>query len=528
MARPPSRFATEAAEIAKKRAAAAKKKKTGKAAPPPQDEAQPDLPEAPPIEAYESEQPSAEVLDIREARKRQREARFTRDARGAEFDATAGDEAQVYQAIRNRLARNDNGGVYPTHANLLTILRLDPKLTGLVVRDEFGLCDIVTRAPPEIDDTDPLSGPYPRPYSDADTMCILAYLQVRWARGFKLSHVHECVGSESGRLGFHPVCRWLAGLEWDGKARLDLWLTHTFGVKADAYHKAVGSMTLIAAVRRVRRPGVKFDNVLIIEGIQGSMKSTAVGVLFTDDWFSDQISDISKKDACQELAGKWCIELGEIVPIIKADKEVAKAFLSRRVDHYRPTYGRRAIDIPRQNIFIGTTNETAYLNDPTGNRRYWPVSCLTKAADIQWLRENREQLWAEAAHREAQHEAIFMDNQSEAMMEATAAQSGRMIEESWSERVLHWANNPYPKGEEAPICDLDGNTLSEYRPFKHVTTTLILLNACDVPVKDHDRARQMRVADIMKTAGWANIVKRYQGKLIRVWQRQDADGEDEG
>lgn len=526
MARPPSRFATEAAEIAKKRAAAAKKKKTGKAAPPPQDEAQPDLPEAPPIEAYESEQPSAEVLDIREARKRQREARFTRDARGAEFTFGEGsdDDAAVYQAIRNKLARNDNGAVYPVHSNLVTILRLDPRLTGLVVRDEFALRDIVTRAPPEVtDDIEPLPGPYPRPLTEGDVVAVLVYLQVRWSRGFKLSHVHECIPTEAARQGFHPVVRWLAGLQWDQKPRLDLWLSHVFGTPPDAYHKAVARMTLIAAVRRVRQPGVKFDTVPIFEGLTGSLKSTAIMVLFSRDWFSDQISDISKKDAAIDLSGKWCIELGEIVSIVKADKDVAKQFLSRGVDHYRPPYGRYVIDVPRQSIFIGTTNETNYLEDSTGNRRYWPVRCLTGMADLQWLRENRDQLWAEAAERESKHELIYMEAQSDALEAATVAQSARMVEDSWTERVLHWANNPYPHG---PEYDEDGNKLSQYQPFKEVTTALIMEHALSIPAERQDRARQMRIADIMKNAGWTNKPLWRQGKTIRVWRGPDHDEAD--
>ena len=54
---------------------------------------------------------------------------------------------------------------------------------------------------------------------------------------------------------------------------------------------------------------------------------------------------------------------------------------------------------PRQCVMIGTTNDTDYLRDATGNRRFWPIKC--EFVDLEWLKENREQIWAEAAYRES-------------------------------------------------------------------------------------------------------------------------------
>ena len=194
---------------------------------------------------------------------------------------------------------------------------------------------------------------------------------------------------------------------------------------------------LIAAVRRVWQPGCKYDELVVLEGDQGIGKSPAIKILFGADWFTDQISHLSSKDAAIDLRGKWCVELAEIEHIIRAEVETVKAFLSRAIDHYRPPYGRAAIDVPRQSVLIGTTNATEYLRDATGNRRVWPVKCLSavgSGADLDWLRANRDQLWAEATQREANAETIWLDDVATNTV-AIQAQAARLAEDPWQDKV---------------------------------------------------------------------------------------------
>jgi putative DNA primase/helicase len=168
------------------------------------------------------------------------------------------------------------------------------------------------------------------------------------------------------------------------------------GVPSSPLADAFGRKFLISAVARVMRPGCKVDHVLIFEGLRGTMKSKTLRALVGDDWFTDQISDLGTKDWCQDLRGVWVIELSELSAIRPGEVEKVKAYISRQVDHYRPSYGRRTIDVPRQRVFIGTTNAREYLSDITGNRRYWPVTCVK--LDLDATHRDREQIWAVAAY----------------------------------------------------------------------------------------------------------------------------------
>jgi hypothetical protein len=206
---------------------------------------------------------------------------------------------------------------------------------------------------------------------------------------------------------FHPVIDYLAGLTWDKVPRLDTWLI-TYGGAADTeYVRSISAMVLIAAVRRVRKPGCKFDELLVLESGQGKLKSSALRALCPDEsWFSDDFPlDVDAKEVIERTLGKWIIEAGELAGMRGSQVESLKAMLSRAVDGpIRMAYGRESIERARQFIAIGTTNSEVYLKDTTGNRRYWPIR--VKSFDLAGLIAIRDQLWAEASAREAKGESI--------------------------------------------------------------------------------------------------------------------------
>lgn len=229
------------------------------------------------------------------------------------------------------------------------------------------------------------------------------------------------------RNRYHPVREYLRSLAWDQEPRIERWLIDYAGAPDTPYVRAVSRIVMVAAVRRIRKPGSKYDEMLILESPQGTDKSSALRALAShDDWFTDDLplgSDTRR--FMESTAGKWIVEAGELKGMGRSDVAALKACLSRQRDEARMAYGHKNVRVARQFVIIGTTNETeGYLRDATGNRRFWPVR--VQRFNLERLRADRDQLWAEAAEAEALGESIRLDPRlyEAAAVEQEARQSG--------------------------------------------------------------------------------------------------------
>jgi predicted P-loop ATPase len=281
--------------------------------------------------------------------------------------------------------------------NVLLALEQEPELMNAFGYDEMLQTEMLLRPLFEEDN----KGFKPRPVTDADVTAVQSWLQWFGFRRLGKDATHEAVNKHARAHAYHPVRDWLDGLKWDGKPRLGTWLTTYLGAQSTSvdgeagYVEEIGKMFLIGMVARIYKPGCKLDYMPILEGIQGALKSTACSIL-AGEYFTDQLPDITRKDAFQHLRGKWLVEVAELHAYTRAEIEQFKAFLVREIERYRPPWGRKEVHEPRQCAFIGTTNRSLYLKDETGNRRYWPVK--TGTIDIERLRANTAQLFAEAVH----------------------------------------------------------------------------------------------------------------------------------
>jgi len=237
--------------------------------------------------------------------------------------------------------------------------------------------------------------------------------------------IQECL---QGR--FDPVCDYLDQLQWDGVPRLRQWLATYLGAEATTVNCAIGGLSLVAAVRRARVPGFKFDQITVLIGEEGRGKSQAIETLAGPDNFSDQtiltLDDRAQQEAIQ---GVWLYEIADLAGMSKADVEKVKAFASRRADRARPAYGRTRVDKPRRCVFFATTNHRTFLKAQTGNRRFWPVQ--TGRVDLHGLARDRDQLWAEAAAIESRAVPLLLP---EALWSETARlQDERLDHDPWED-----------------------------------------------------------------------------------------------
>ena len=249
--------------------------------------------------------------------------------------------------------------------------------------------------------------------------------------------VIDLVCSENPR---NKLTEWLDSLTWDGIPRVDTWMEVSLDCEKSDYYKDVSRKFMISACARAYAPGCKVDTVLMLIGNQGIGKSTVLRELAGRQWFDDTEFNLNNKDAFTVLAGAWIYEVAELSSFKKAYAEKVKGFISSAKDVYRPPYKRSVAEFPRQTVIVATSNEATPLSDPTGSRRYWPVK-VPEVVNIQWVKKNRDQLWAEAVEAykagEQWHQTRAMEaEQRRVAEEFTSADPYEGVLAKWLERPM--------------------------------------------------------------------------------------------
>lgn len=288
------------------------------------------------------------------------------------------------------LARPKRGNPYSHLLNVTTALENAPQLKGVFRYDQMAQCTVQTR---RIGATKPYpNGPVE--VTDRELSSLMRLLNNAGMVAVSADTAARAVELVASENAFHPLQEYLTGLEWDGTKRLDTWLPKYLGTEDSPYTRRVGRMWLIALCARAMQPGVKMDTMPVLTGKQGVGKSTALCIL-GGEWFSDQIPDLRNHERLSmSLRGVWVAELAELSATRKSDAELLKHTITAREQRYRPPYARKDVIEPRTCVFVGTTNADTFLNDPTGGRRFWPVT--VGEIDLDGLTSDRNQLFAEA------------------------------------------------------------------------------------------------------------------------------------
>jgi predicted P-loop ATPase len=309
---------------------------------------------------------------------------------------------------------------------------------------------------------------------------------------------------------FNPVLDYLDALKWDGVPRVAKLFGSYFRCCGDDYTRAVSACFMVGAVRRMRRPGCKFDTMPILRGKQGWNKSTGVRALFGADWFSDaDLGSLRDKDAAMKLRGIWVQEFAELESLTRAETGALKAFCSRATDRQRDPYGRITEDTPRRCVFLGTTNEGGFLKDSTGARRFWPLE-VRKPIDTSLIAADRDQLWAEAAHMEAQGASDILPRELWGV--AADRQAEQTSGDPWADTLTDFLAVRAHDAEKGP--DPDTGLLP---PPADRVLTVELFDALDIAIRERTKDKAQRLRTVMEsTLGWHHNRNVRMSKTVRA------------
>jgi hypothetical protein len=388
---------------------------------------------------------------------------------------------------RSQLLTTEGGKLRSCYENVALFLQNSPEWVGVLGYNEFTGGNFVTGQPPAPITAE--SGSELEDHFDTES--------IRWLerRGLmvKPDLVRRVVDTTARRNSFHPVRDYLDSLPaWDGTPRIGTWLIDYCGVDSgdanpNEFAMAVGEKFLVSAIARVMKPGCKADHILVLEGEQGIGKSTAARIL-AGDWFTDQLGEMGSKDASMQIRGVWIVELSELGTLGRAETAREKAFISQQTERFRLPYGHRLVHVPRQCVFIGTTNLDTWLKDETGGRRFWPVRC--RQIDVPGLDRDRDQLWAEALERYRAGTTWWLED-GDVIQEAIEQQRGRYQEDVWQEKVIQFAEQLVADGTDgAPVG---------------VATVAEILKKLGVETAKQDQIGANRVARCLKAAGWQRV-----------------------
>jgi hypothetical protein len=319
--------------------------------------------------------------------------------------------------------------------------------------------------------------------------------------------IRDAVHAVAQKNQFDSATLWLEGLEWDGVERIETFLPEYFMSADTEYTRAISLYLWTALAGRLMRPGVKADMVPIAVGLQGVGKSTAVEAMAPGPEFFAEISFAeSEDDMARKLRGKVIAEFGELRGLHTKELEAIKAFISRTKEQWVPKFKEFSTQYDRRCIFFGTTNQTQFLADDTGNRRWLPFDAgLHGPVRVAEIAVDRLQLWAEAR-------TVFM-KQGVCWQKADELARGvhdeyKMVD-AWTPRIEQWLGAPGFGGEAPPANR------------KFLTSLEILTGALGFEPKAIARREEMRLSSAIQALGYSRRRVQIDGKQAWGWMRPD-------
>jgi hypothetical protein len=443
--------------------------------------------------AHRTERHVLDVLPasaVVEAKRRERRAApppatsIGTDGPGPDWDAAPASPPD--RAWEADLSRDRFGGPKNTYGNLC-----------LILRHTYGkrLAFDAMRGAPTVDE---------RPLDDADIGRTREQIERAWSIQPTEGNVVSAVRQVAAERSFHPVQSYLRSLTWDGTPRLSRVAPDILGAP-EQFATRLLTAWFVAACKRALEPGCKVDIALVLVGPQGLRKSTFFSIL-AGRFFADTNMDISSRDGLMQLAAAWIYEWPELENVTSRKQAAeVKGFITSPTDTFRQPFARAIVQHPRSSVIVGTTNEPQFLNDPTGDRRFWIVT-VTRRINIEQLAAQRDQLWAEAMHLAGEGYQHYLD-EAEELVRAEQAEKHH-VSDVIQDAIAEW---------------LDGQAARKLLLNQGWVTMAELLElAMKLPRDRWDRPAQMRVGAAMKRLKWKHVRRRVGERVPWVYIAPDA------
>ena len=368
----------------------------------------------------------------------------------AEFSVSNNTDAEAVEGIlveeddswTDKLIYSADGmKVLSTLANIILILQNDKELRLKIFKDIFSSRILVRKDVPwdrKFETPDRL-------WTDTDDAGLRWYLESNYGIT-STNKIIDGVNLIAEENAENKVAKRLQSTQWDGEKRLETLFIDYLGCEDNVYTREISEKSLVAAVRRAIYGGIKWDNMPILIGPQGVGKSTFLKILGME-WYNDSLVNVEGKDACELIQGSWILEMGELSSLRKSEMNLVKNFLSRTDDIFRASYGRRAQKYPRRCAFFGTANDTNFLRDETGNRRFWPIDCFVfkpKKSIFDDLDDELDQIWAEACEL-AKDKTYSLVLSKEALEIAIKEQDSHSEDNVYKGIILDYLDKKIPK-----------------------------------------------------------------------------------